>query len=58
MDSVFAHSDPSAAGVLAALHEAGLWVPQDVAVVGFDDLEMASYASLVVRGSTSHTGSN
>ncbi|WP_333736394.1 LacI family DNA-binding transcriptional regulator [Streptomyces sp. IBSBF 2806] len=42
-DSVFAHSDPSAAGVLAALHEAGLWVPQDVAVVGFDDLETASY---------------
>lgn len=42
-DSVFAHNDPSAAGVLAALHEAGLWVPQDVAVVGFDDLEMASY---------------
>ncbi|SNX88636.1 LacI family transcriptional regulator [Streptomyces sp. TLI_55] len=42
-DSVFAHNDPSAAGVLAALHEAGLWVPQDVAVVGFDDVEMASY---------------
>ncbi|WP_443042140.1 substrate-binding domain-containing protein [Streptomyces sp. B21-105] len=30
--------------MLAALHEAGLWVPQDVAVVGFDDVEMASYA--------------
>jgi DNA-binding LacI/PurR family transcriptional regulator len=42
-DSVFAHNDPSAAGVLTALHEAGLWVPQDVAVVGFDDVEMASY---------------
>ncbi|MFF5184982.1 LacI family DNA-binding transcriptional regulator [Streptomyces sp. NPDC000345] len=42
-DSVFAHNDPSAAGVLVALHEAGLWVPQDVAVVGFDDVEMASY---------------
>ncbi|MFJ8104811.1 LacI family DNA-binding transcriptional regulator [Streptomyces sp. NPDC096132] len=42
-DSVFAHNDPSAAGVLAALHEAGLWIPQDVAVVGFDDVEMASY---------------
>lgn len=42
-DAVFAHNDPSAAGVLAALHEAGLRVPQDVAVVGFDDVEMASY---------------
>ena len=42
-DSVFAHNDPSAAGVLAALHEAGLRIPQDVAVVGFDDVELASY---------------
>lgn len=41
--SVFAHKDPSAVGVLAALHEAGLWVPQGVAVVGFDGIEMASY---------------
>ncbi|WP_327633042.1 LacI family transcriptional regulator [Kribbella sp. NBC_00482] len=42
-DSVFAHNDPSAAGVLAALHAAGREVPGDVAVVGFDDIEMASY---------------
>ncbi|WP_405515205.1 LacI family DNA-binding transcriptional regulator [Streptomyces canus] len=42
-DAVFAHNDPSAAGALTALHEAGLSIPQDVAVVGFDDVEMASY---------------
>ncbi|MGP3986889.1 LacI family DNA-binding transcriptional regulator [Streptomyces sp. 3N207] len=42
-DAVFAHNDPSAAGVLAALYEGGLRIPQDVAVVGFDDVEMASY---------------
>ncbi|MFD9442354.1 LacI family DNA-binding transcriptional regulator [Streptomyces sp. NPDC060006] len=42
-DAVFGHNDPSAAGVLAALHEAGLKIPQDVAVVGFDDVELASY---------------
>jgi LacI family transcriptional regulator len=42
-DAVFGHNDPSAAGVLAALHEAGLRIPQDVAVVGFDDVELASY---------------
>ncbi|MFM9583583.1 LacI family DNA-binding transcriptional regulator [Streptomyces caniscabiei] len=42
-DAVFGHNDPMAAGVLAALHEAGLRIPQDVAVVGFDDVELASY---------------
>lgn len=42
-DAVFGHNDPSAAGVLAALHHAGLEIPQDVAVVGFDDVELASY---------------
>ncbi|MGI5195797.1 LacI family DNA-binding transcriptional regulator [Streptomyces sp. CA-288835] len=42
-DAVFGHNDPMAAGVLAALHEAGLKVPGDVAVVGFDDVELASY---------------
>ncbi|WP_328840876.1 LacI family DNA-binding transcriptional regulator [Streptomyces europaeiscabiei] len=42
-DAVFGHNDPSAAGALAALHEAGLRIPQDVAVVGFDDVELASY---------------
>lgn len=42
-DAVFGHNDPSAAGVLAALHGAGLEIPRDVAVVGFDDVELASY---------------
>jgi DNA-binding LacI/PurR family transcriptional regulator len=42
-DAVFGHNDPSAAGVLTALHEAGLQIPRDVAVVGFDDIELASY---------------
>ncbi len=42
-DAVFTHNDPAAAGALTALHEAGLSIPQDVAVVGFDDVEMASY---------------
>ncbi|MFF5516338.1 substrate-binding domain-containing protein [Streptomyces coeruleorubidus] len=42
-DAVFGHNDPSAAGVLAALHEAGPRIPRDVAVTGFDDVELASY---------------
>jgi LacI family transcriptional regulator len=39
--AVFATNDHMALGVLDALGEAGLRVPQDVAVVGFDDIEMA-----------------
>lgn len=37
-DAVFVASDTMAVGALRALHSAGLRVPQDVAVVGFDDL--------------------
>jgi LacI family transcriptional regulator len=42
-DAVFAQNDLSAAGALRAIHEAGLRVPDDVAVVGFDDVPLASY---------------
>jgi LacI family transcriptional regulator len=41
-DAVFAHNDLSAAGAIQALREAGLRTPQDVAVVGFDDVPQAS----------------
>ncbi|MBY8875675.1 LacI family transcriptional regulator [Micromonospora sp. PLK6-60] len=42
-DAVFAHNDLSAAGALQALRDAGRGVPQDVAVVGFDDLPLAGH---------------
>ncbi|MFC4149820.1 LacI family DNA-binding transcriptional regulator [Micromonospora mangrovi] len=42
-DAVFAHNDLSAAGALQALRDAGHRVPQDVAVVGFDDLPLAGH---------------
>ncbi|WP_394681161.1 LacI family DNA-binding transcriptional regulator [uncultured Comamonas sp.] len=41
--AVFACNDLMAMGALRAVHEAGLQVPRDVAVVGYDDIELASY---------------
>ncbi|WP_299038688.1 LacI family DNA-binding transcriptional regulator [uncultured Pseudokineococcus sp.] len=41
LDAVVAGSDVVASGVLAALHRAGRAVPDDVAVVGFDDAPVA-----------------
>jgi LacI family transcriptional regulator len=42
-DAVFAHNDLSASGALQAIREAGLRVPDEVAVVGFDDLPLAAH---------------
>ncbi len=41
--AVFCANDEMAAGVIRALHEAGRRVPEDVSVVGFDDIPMAEY---------------
>lgn len=38
LDAVFAANDLSAAGALRALRERGVRVPEDVAVIGFDDM--------------------
>ncbi len=43
--AVFAYNDMSAIGAMQALKEAGLQVPQDVSVVGFDDVREASFYS-------------
>jgi len=44
--AVFAASDIQATGVLAAARAAGMHVPDDISVVGFDDIEISSYAGL------------
>ena len=41
--AVFAANDQSAAGALKALRETGLRVPDDISLVGFDDLLIAHY---------------
>jgi len=46
IDGVFAASDLLAIGASNALREADLRAPEDVSVVGFDDIPMASYAAL------------
>ena len=40
--AVFAANDEMAAGVLQALHVAGLKAPEDLSIVGFDDFETAT----------------
>ena len=41
--AVFAFNDMMAIGVCNSLHENGFRVPEDVSVVGFDDISMAAY---------------
>jgi DNA-binding LacI/PurR family transcriptional regulator len=43
LDAVFAANDPMAAGALQVLKERGRRVPDDVAVVGFDNAPMAQF---------------
>lgn len=42
VDAIFCASDKTAFGALAAIQAAGLSVPNDVALVGFDDVALAS----------------
>ncbi len=41
--AVVCFNDVSAMGVIRALHDGGLRVPQDVSVVGYDDIQSACY---------------
>ncbi|WP_203840935.1 LacI family DNA-binding transcriptional regulator [Winogradskya humida] len=40
--AVFAAGDEMAVGAMRAIHEAGLRIPGDIAIIGFDDIEVAA----------------
>jgi DNA-binding LacI/PurR family transcriptional regulator len=43
-DAVFAFNDTLALGAMRVLQEAGVRIPQDVAIIGFDDLDETRYS--------------
>ena len=58
-DSVFTGDDDAAIGVLKSLHEHGVRIPDDVAVIGFDDLGFAPFLNpplTTVRAPTERVG--
>lgn len=55
--AIFAASDTQALGVLEAARDVGMRVPEDLSVIGFDDIEIAEYVSLTtVRQPLFETG--
>ncbi len=59
IDAIFSGDDEAAVGVLAALQEAGRRVPEDIAVVGFDDQRLSAYLTpplTTVRAPTEKVG--
>jgi DNA-binding LacI/PurR family transcriptional regulator len=45
VDAVFANSDLIALGAVNAIRERGLRVPEDISVIGYDDISLAQYCS-------------
>jgi len=43
--ALFAYNDISALGAMRAFQEAGLRVPQDISVIGFDDIQGAAFSN-------------
>ncbi len=59
-DAVFAASDAMAFAAMRAIHEAGLRIPEDIAMVGFDDIPAATNSNpplTTVRQPIQRTGS-
>lgn len=45
LSALFAYNDASAIGAIRAIREAGMRVPEDISVVGFDDIQAATFHS-------------
>ena len=43
--AIFAAGDMMAIGAMKAIQEAGLQIPDDISVVGFDDIELSQYVT-------------
>lgn len=43
--AIFAASDPIAIGAIRALHKAGLSIPNDISIIGFDNISVASFTN-------------
>ena len=59
LDAVFGGSDESAIGALLELNQRGIKVPEEIKVVGFDDLTLARYITphlTTVRAPTEYVG--
>jgi DNA-binding LacI/PurR family transcriptional regulator len=59
VDAIYAGDDEAAVGVLEALHEARVRVPEEVSVVGFDDQRLSAYLTpplTTVRAPTEEVG--
>jgi DNA-binding LacI/PurR family transcriptional regulator len=59
-DAVFAGNDDAAIGVIKALQDNGYRIPEDISVVGFDDLRLSGFLNpplTTVRAPTEEVGS-
>lgn len=54
LDAVFCYNDLIAVGAMRTLAERGLRVPDDVAVIGFDDIEESSYGATTLTTIAPH----
>lgn len=44
--AIFSASDPLAIGAMRALYENGYKIPDDISIIGFDDISVASFQTL------------
>ena len=43
--AIFSASDPLAIGAMRALYENGYKIPDDISIIGFDDISVASFSN-------------